>query len=212
MKSKILEQLTAVNGQYNLPKDVLEQIADIAPKDIKEENIASWVESMKPSLAIMQSYADKRVTSFQKDVETLKRQLEEGKKNPEGDLEKRLGEKAAELSKTLDEKLAGYEKKLADMLSMQRQFEEGKKNEDFNKIVERVAEEIGFTDKELLELAKATLTPDMDEKKINENLSSKKKLFIDKQLMEVEGGLATNEEAMRKRADDWVKQQIDSQK
>ena len=41
MKEKILAALTAISGQYNLPKEQLEKIAALAPADLTEDKITS---------------------------------------------------------------------------------------------------------------------------------------------------------------------------
>ena len=81
MKEKILAALTAISGQYNLPKEQLEKIAALAPSDLTEDKINSWAESMKGTMSLMQSYADSRVTGSTKDLEAARKEIEDLKKN-----------------------------------------------------------------------------------------------------------------------------------
>ena len=98
MKEKVLAALSAINGQYNFPKEQLEKIASTAPAFESEDKIVSWVDSLKPMLGLMQSYADSRVTAQSKELVQLREELDAAKKaRVEGvgslsdDLEKRLG-------------------------------------------------------------------------------------------------------------------------
>ncbi len=213
MKEKILALLTASNGQYNLPKDVLDKIANTAPKFEKEEEYSNWVESIKPFMALMQSYSDSRVTNLMKDNEALKAQIGGNGKGAGDDLEERLGKMLEEkVSKTLEEKMAGYKElnsKYEELQKKQKEQEENSKITNFKQTVERIAKEVGL-DNELLGLVSGGIAPDSDEKSINEYLSKCKKTFIDKGILELEGEKTTDEAAARKRADDWVKAQAEA--
>lgn len=212
MKEKILALLTASNGQYNLPKDMLEKIANNAPKFEKEEECSAWVEGIKPFMALMQSYSDSRVTNIMKENETLKAQIESKGKTGD-DLEERLGKMLEEkVSKTLEEKMAGYKELSTKYEELQRKQEEQDKNTKtatFKQTVERIAKEVGL-DNELLNLVSGGISQESDDKSINEYLSKCKKTFIDKGIMELEGEITTDEAAARKRADDWVKAQAEA--
>lgn len=203
MKEKLLALLTANNGQYNLPKDVLDKIADTAPELKTEEEVSAWVESIKPYMGIMQSYSDSRVTNLRKENETLKQR---GKEQA-GDLEERLGKMLDEkLSKTLEERMAGYKELSEKYEALQKKQEEqelNQKTEAFKQMVERIAKEVGL-DNELLNLISGGIAKDSDEKAINTYLSNCKKTFIEKGIMELEGVLTPDDAAAKKRADDWV--------
>ncbi len=209
MKEKILALLTASNGQYNLPKDMLEKIANNAPKFEKEEECSTWVEGIKPFMALMQSYSDSRVTNIMKENEALKAQIGSNGRTSD-DLEERLGKMLEEkVSKTLEEKMAGYKELSTKYEELQKKQEEQDKNTKtaiFKQTVERIAKEVGL-DNELLNLVSGGISQESDDKSINEYLSKCKKTFIDKGIMELEGEITTDEAAARKRADDWVKAQ-----
>lgn len=204
MKEKILALLSASNGQYNLPKDVLERIALSAPVLESDEAISEWVESVKPMMGLMQSFADSRVS------DALKKQPKVENKVQEGDLEERLGRLEESLNKTLSEKLAGYDAQAAKIAELQKQLDETKGREDrasFDELVKRVAKEVGLDDRKL-NLVSGKVTSDMDETKVKEVLSQCKKDFIDMGLSDVEGDLTTKEEVLRKDAASWVEQQL----
>ena len=125
MKEKILAALTAISGQYNLPKEQLEKIAALAPADLTEDKITSWAESQKGTMSLMQSYADSRVSGSTKDLEAARKEIEDwkkkaeeaGKKTPETDLEKALGAMEKRLTDSFEAKfkdLADKNKTLED--------------------------------------------------------------------------------------------------
>ncbi len=216
MKEKILALLTASNGQYNLPKDVLDRIANNAPEFEKEEEYSAWIESIKPFMALMQSYSDSRVTNLMKENESLKSQIGGNKgKTEDNDLESKLDKLLEEkLSKTLDEKMAGYKELSAKYEELQKKQEEQVKQSqaaNFKQTVERIAKEVGL-DSELLNLVSGGISEESDEKSINEYLSKCKKTFINKGIQELEGIQTTDEAAAKKRANDWVQSQVESHK
>lgn len=193
MKEKILAALVAINGQYNLPKDVLERFAGMA--DIEsEDKISSWVDSQKPMLALLQSYSDSRVTTKVKEVEELKKEVESLKsaasKVPtsveDADLEKRLGA-------LFDERMKGFSTQIETLTKanegLQKKLKESEladKEKKFVELKKRVASELGLNDS-VLSLLEGKLNSDMDEKKINEVLSESKKTLVELGLSPVEG-------------------------
>jgi len=213
MKEKILTALVAVNGQYNLPKEYLEKIAATAPAFESEDKISSWVDSQKPVMALMQSYADSRVTERVKEVDTLKKEIETLKGRPQDtDLEKKLGSLKDELWKGFDERLKTLQTQNDELQKKVASYESGDKERQFSELKKRVAKEIGLSDV-ALGLVEGKLNPDMDETKVNEVLSSCKKSLIELGLTPIEGTHTNADSAQvaAKRAGDYLKQ-FESQK
>ena len=109
MKEKILAALTAISGQYNLPKEQLEKIAALAPADLTEDKITSWAESQKGVMAMMQSYADSRVTATTKELETARQEAADWKKKAE-----EAGKQQPTVPADLKEALGAMKKELED--------------------------------------------------------------------------------------------------
>ena len=220
MKDKILAALTAISGQYNLPKEQLEKIAALAPADLTEDKITSWAESMKGTMSLMQSYADSRVSGSTKDLEAARKEIEDwkkkveeaGKKTPETDLKEALGAMKKELEDGFNARLAEITKQNKDLQDQANATAAAEKERQFLEIKKRVAKELGLTDK-ALELVDGKLNSDMDEAKINEVLSAQKKALVELGLNTVESShLSDNpSEAAKARAkaylDDLEKKQ-----
>ena len=219
MKEKILAALTAISGQYNLPKEQLEKIAALAPADLTEDKITSWAESQKSYMALMQSYSDSRVTANSKELQDLKKENEDlkkkteeaGKKTQETDLEKALGAMEKRLTDNFEAKfkdLADKNKTLEDQANATAAAE---KERQFVELKKRVAKELGLSDK-ALGLLEGKLTKDMDETKVNEILSQGKKDLVEMGLHNVESSLITTNpseaaQARAKAALDAIEQQ-----
>lgn len=205
MKQKILASLEASNGQFNLPKEVLEKLAAQAPADLSEEGLSAWVESVKPQMALLQSYADSRVSTALKD----KQPKQDPPKTPELDLEKLLGSKLDEIiSKTVEQKLSGLsglEEKYKALEQKQTEIDNREKAAAFQELTKRVAKEVGLSDWQL-DMVSSKVTPDMDETKVNEVFSACRKTFIEQGFPDVNGKVVTDDEAIAARADDFVKQ------
>ena len=218
MKEKILALLTAKGGQYNLPKDVLSSVADLAPKDLAEDKIEEWVTTIAmPQMALLQRYSDSRVTTLTKELEDLKKKSKEETKKDEHDLEKLLGGLEERISKTVDEKLSGYSElknQHEELLKRQKEVEDAQKLASFQELKKRVAKEVGLNDR-MLNLVDGKVTIDMDETKVKEVFADCKKEFIGMGLMEVENTLAGDDTAVRQRAksrlDEFIKEHPDSQ-
>ena len=195
MKEKILAALTAISGQYNLPKEQLEKIAALAPADLTEDKINSWAESMKGTMSLMQSYADSRVTATSKELETARQEAADWKKKAEeagkqqpaapADLKEALGAMKKELEDGFNARLAEITKQNKDLLDQANATAAAEKERQFLEIKKRVAKELGLTDK-ALELVDGKLNSDMDEAKINEVLSAQKKALVELGLNTVE--------------------------
>ncbi len=209
MKEKILTALVAVNGQYNLPKEYLEKIAANAPAFESEDKIQSWVDSQKPMMALMQSYADSRVTERGKEIDNLKKEIETLKGNPQQDtdLEKKLGSLKDELWKGFDERLKTLQTQNDELQKKVAGYENNDKERQFSELKKRVAKEIGLSDS-ALELVEGKLNSEMDETKVNEVLASCKKSLIELGLTPIEGKRinANAAEIAQKRAESFLKE------
>lgn len=209
MKEKILAALTAISGQYNLPKEQLEKIAALAPADLTEDKITSWAESMKGTMSLMQSYADSRVSGSTKDLEAARKEIEDwkkkaeeaGKKTPETDLEKALGAMEKRLTDSFEAKLKGLEDKNKTLEDQANATAAAEKERQFVELKKRVAKELGLSDK-ALGLLEGKLTQDMDETKVNEILSQGKKDLVEMGLSSVESSHVSTDpsEAAKARA------------
>lgn len=215
MKEKILAALTAISGQYNLPKEQLEKIAALAPADLTEDNVNTWAESQKGLMAMMQSYADSRVTATSKELETARQEAADWKKKAEeagkqqpttvpADLKETLGAMKKELEDGFNARLAEITKQNKDLQDQANATAAAEKERQFLEIKKRVAKELGLTDK-ALELVEGKLTSDMDEAKINEVLSAQKQVLVEMGLHSVEDHVSTDpSEAAKKRADAFL--------
>ena len=215
MKEKILAALTAISGQYNLPKEQLEKIATLAPADLTEDKITSWAESQKGVMAMMQSYADSRVTATTKELETARQEAADWKKKAEeagkqqptvpADFQTALGAMKKELEDGFAAKLAEITKQNKDLQDQANAAAKAEKERQFLEIKKRVAKELGLTD-EALGLVEGKLTSDMDEAKINEVLSEQKKVLVKMGLSNVEDGHASTDpsEAAKARAKEYL--------
>lgn len=215
MKEKILAALSAISGQYNLPKEQLDKIAALAPADLTEDKITSWAESQKGVMAMMQSYADSRVTATTKELETARQEAadwkkkaeEEGKQQPTmpADFQTALGAMKKELEDGFNAKLAEITKQNKDLQDQANATAAAEKERQFLEIKKRVAKELGLTD-EALGLVEGKLTSDMDEAKINEVLSEQKKVLVKMGLSNVEDGHASTDpsEAAKARAKEYL--------
>ena len=193
MKEKILAALTAISGQYNLPKEQLEKIAALAPADLTEDKITSWAESQKGTMSLMQSYADSRVSGSTKDLEAARKEIEDwkkkaeeaGKKTPETDLEKALGAMEKRLTDSFEAKLKDLADKNKTLEDQANATAAAEKERQFVELKKRVAKELGLSDK-ALGLLEGKLTQDMDETKVNKILSQGKKDLVEMGLSSVE--------------------------
>lgn len=211
MKEKILAALTAISGQYNLPKEQLEKIAALAPADLTEDKISSWAESMKGTMSLMQSYADSRVSGSTKDLEAARKEIEDWKKKAEeagkqqptvpADLKEALGAMKKELEDGFNARLAEITKQNKDLQDQANANAAAEKERQFLEIKKRVAKELGLSDK-ALGLLEGKLKSDMDETKVNEILSQGKKDLVEMGLSSVESSHVSTDpsEAAKARA------------
>ena len=216
MKEKILAALTAISGQYNLPKEQLEKIAALAPADLTEDKINSWAESQKGLMAMMQSYADSRVTATSKELETARQEAADWKKKAEeagkqqpatvpADLKEALGAMKKELEDSFNTKLEELKQKNKDLQDQADARSAADKEREFTELKKRVAKELKLSD-EALELLEGKLTSDMDEAKVNEVLSAGAKKLTEMGLHTVEAGhqVQGGEEAVKARAKAFI--------
>lgn len=209
MKEKILAALTAISGQYNLPKEQLEKIAALAPADLAEDKISTWAESQKGVMALMQSYSDSRVTASSKELADLRKEVEDwkkkaeeaGKTHQETDLEKALGTLKKELEESFESKMKEIKDQNEELRKKVGEGETAEKERQFAELKKRVATELGLSE-QALGLIEGKLTSDMDEAKVNEVLSAQKKVLVEMGLTSVESGKISHDvsEAARTRA------------
>lgn len=215
-KEKILAALTAISGQYNLPKEQLEKIAALAPADLTEDGLQTWAESQKGLMAMMQSYADSRVTATSKELETARQEAADWKKKAEeagkqqtttvpADLKEALGAMKKELEDSFNTKLEELKQKNKDLQDQADARSAADKEREFTELKKRVAKELKLSD-EALELLEGKLTSDMDEAKVNEVLSAGAKKLTEMGLHTVEAGhqVQGQEEAVKARAKAFI--------
>ncbi len=209
MKEKILTALVAVNGQYNFPKEYLEKIAANAPAFESEDKIQSWVDSQRPMMALMQSYADSRVTKRGEEIDNLKKEIETLKvgSSQDADLENRLGSLKDELWKGFDEKLKTLQTQNDELQKKVTGYENSDKERQFSELKKRVAKEIGLSDT-ALGLVEGKLNSEMDETKVSEVLASCKKSLVELGLTPIEDSRVNANAAQiaAKRAEDFLKE------
>lgn len=209
LKEKVTNRLKEQYSNLGFPQDVLTSVVGVAviglPEDATDDVIAERVKSVEPMLKSFQSNVDKRVSEAKKAAEEIakggKSQEEKPVDNPNGEPEwfKVYREKSEQEKKELQEKI--------DRLV-------GESNQkSFDEKVAVAAKKVGLKG-DLLVLAKASLSPDMDSTVLENKLGA-----IKKTLMESGAKLGseersstmtkTEEDAARAEAAEWVKKQAE---
>ncbi len=209
LKEKVTNRLKEQYSNLGFPQDVLTSVVGVAviglPEDATDDVIAERVKSVEPMLKSFQSNVDKRVSEAKKAAEEIakggKSQEEKPVDNPNGEPEwfKVYREKSEQEKKELQEKI--------DRLV-------GESNQkSFDEKVAVAAKKVGLKG-DLLALAKASLSPDMDSTALENKLGA-----IKKTLMESGAKLGseersstmtkTEEDAARAEAAEWVKKQAE---
>ncbi len=209
LKEKVTNRLKEQYSNLGFPQDVLTSVVGVAviglPEDATDDVIAERVKSVEPMLKSFQSNVDKRVGEAKKAAEEIakggKSQEEKPVDNPNGEPEwfKVYREKSEQEKKELQEKI--------DRLV-------GESNQkSFDEKVAVAAKKVGLKG-DLLALAKASLSPDMDSTALENKLGA-----IKKTLMESGAKLGseersstmtkTEEDAARAEAAEWVKKQAE---
>ncbi len=196
MKEKILERLTQAYSNLGLPKNILEFRADVLSKTVTEESqIEEAVKGENDFLKAIQAFGDKRASSKKGNDGGNKGDNDPKKDEPtDGDSDlKKLIEKQNQLIETLAGRV--------------NELEGSSKKQSFDEKVAKIAKEMDLAG-DMLELAKAKLSPDMDETAIRDSLGATKKIFINMGARfegESGGKYISEEEAARKEAEEWVK-------
>lgn len=209
LKEKVTNRLKEQYSNLGFPQDVLTSVVGVAviglPEDATDDVIAERVKSVEPMLKSFQSNVDKRVSEAKKAAEETakggKSQEEKPVDNANGEPEwfKVYREKSEQEKKELQEKI--------DRLV-------GESNQkSFDEKVAVAAKKVGLKG-DLLALAKASLSPDMDSTVLENKLGA-----IKKTLMESGAKLGseersstmtkTEEDAARAEAAEWVKKQAE---
>lgn len=198
MEEKILERLISTYSNLGLPKSIFEFRAKALAQNLTEESqIEEAVKGENDFLKSIQSFGDQRAI---------------GKKGKDGD---NKGDEKDTLGGNGNE---GTDSELRKLIEQQNALIEGlvkrvndidtnSKQKSFDETVNRVAEKLNLRG-EMLELAKAKLSPDMDEKAIRNSLGETKKIYISLGAnFENENGgkYISEEEVARKEAAEWVK-------
>lgn len=209
LKEKVTNRLKEQYSNLGFPQDVLTSVVGVAviglPEDATDDVIAERVKSVEPMLKSFQSNVDKRVSEAKKAAEEIakggKSQEEKPVDNANGEPEwfKVYREKSEQEKKELQEKI---DKLVGE--SNQKSFDEK---------VAVAAKKVGLKG-DLLVLAKASLSPDMDSTVLENKLGA-----IKKTLMESGAKLGseersstmtkTEEDAARAEAAEWVKKQAE---
>lgn len=206
MVKKMIEALKKRYSNLGLSEEQLNLVAPMAilglPENADEAAIdarasESYISDM---LKNMQSQADK--------IRTLeKRPKDEPKPSNKGD------EPTNPADSKLDQvlQLLNQQKEASDAMKARLDALENKgKQETFDATVTRIGKELGLNG-DMLDLCKARLSSDMDEKAIRDSLGAAKKTLIDNGVKVEEGQQSSasrtaKEEAERKEAVDWVKE------
>lgn len=206
MKQKMTSKLKELFPNLGLTDAVLEQVSGIAIVGLDEAAddaaITERAKSYEAMLKAFQSDTDRRVNEAVKKAGNKGGGANPDPTNPPTNTEP-TG--MPDWFKTYTEKQDAERKELLDKIAAL----EGKNAaQAFDELVAKVAGELGLSGK-MLDLCKLGLSSDMDEAKIKETMGATKKLMaeagakVDEQLP---GATATDEEAARKAAQDWVKE------
>lgn len=192
MKEKILERLTQAYSNLGLSNEILEFRADALSKTITEESqIDDAVKGEGDYFKLIQSFGDKRASA------------KKGKSDDNKGEDVKKGSDVTALQELINKQATLIE----DLSKRIDNLDTNNKQKSFDEKVNTIAKEINLSG-DMLELAKAKLSPDMDDKAIKESLGATKKIFIQCGAHfenESGGQYLSEEEAARKEASDWVK-------
>lgn len=186
------------DDQFNLvvPMAILGLSDDADEATIAARASESYISDMLKS---MQSQADKIRTLEKRPKDEPIPSNKGGKQEPTGD---------GKMDEVL--KLLKAQKDANDAMQKRLEALEGAgKQKDFDSMVARVGSELKLS-AAMLDLCKAGLSSDMDEKAVRDALGAKKKALIDEGVRFDEGGSAGNKgaqsQAEQSEAEEWVKQ------
>lgn len=199
MKEKIIERLNKAYSNLGLSNDIIEFRADVLSKTLTEESqIDDAVKAEEDFFKLIQSFGDKRAAGKKGN----------GKKGNKGE----NGDETDETKDVNDvdglKKLIENQNKLIETLSNRvNELDGSHKQKSFDELVSKVASEVGLKG-DMLDLAKAKLSSDMDETAIRNSLGASKQIFIKCGANfenESNGKFLSEEDAARKNAAEWVK-------
>ncbi len=210
LREKMANMLKEQYSNLGSPQEVLNCVAGMAivglSEDAAEEVIAERVKSAGDMLRAFQSNADKRVSDA---IKATKEGVKGGKiADPSVSVDASNGEgEPVWFAKFREEN----EREKADLLAKIAELEGANARKSFDERVGSAAKAVGLRG-DLLELAKANLSPDMDDAAIANKLGAIKKTLIEsgaKVGSEERSAAAqkTREEAERAKAREWVNQQ-----
>lgn len=206
LKERMSNKLQELYSSLGFSKDVLNDVAEFAVSGLDENcddaALEAHAKGFEGMLKSFQSNTEKRVT------EAVKRASEEknksGQQTSQQQQQQQQGDEPAWF-KTYREAREAEEKKLREEIESLRS---AKFTEDFDKVVKRVAKGLGLSG-EVLELAKAGLSSDMDENAVKDALGKAKKTLIEAGAKigseeRTPQMTQSEEEAARKAAASWV--------
>lgn len=210
LREKMANLLKEQYSNLGSPQDVLNCVAGMAivglPEDAAEEVIAERINSAGDMLRAFQSNADKRVSDA---IKATKEGIKGGKvADPNDGVDNSNGkEEPSWLSEFREENT----RVLAELQAKIAALEGTNARKSFDERVNSAAKAVGLKG-DLLVLAKANLSPDMDDATIANKLGAIKKTLIEsgaKVGSEERNTVAqkTREEALRAEEREWVKQQ-----
>ena len=205
MKEKILKGLKETYSNLGLSEELLSGYAEMKAvgmaSDADDAAVLEVVKGAEGYLKMIQGFTDKRVADAVKKARTKG----EDKDDPD------KVEPSAEMKKILD-LLEGQKSQNEAMAKRIEELEGKSKAASHDEIVAKIAKELNLNG-DALDLAKAKLSIGMSEKEIRDSLGATKQTLI-KLGLSAEGSsevVIQEEEAARKEAEEWVKQQEKAQ-
>ena len=209
LKEKVTNRLKEQYSNLGFPQDVLTSVVGVAviglPEEAADDVIAERIKSVEPMLKSFQSNTDKRVSEAKKAAE----ESFKGEKSQE--------EKPVDKSNEEPGWFRAYrEKQEQEKSELQARIDElvgESKQKSFDDRVAIAAKKVGLKG-ELLVLAKASLSPDMDASALENKLGAIKKTLMESgaKLGSEERTLSmtkTEEDVARAEAKKWVEKQAE---
>lgn len=202
MKEKILELLKKQYSNLGLSKEVLNSYAEHLSVGLEEgvtdEELENKVKSVDGILKATQVFGDKRENDGKKVAQTQNKSEEEPKDNvPE------------EAPSWFKEYLDSEKQKRAELEGKLAELQAANSRVDFDTKVGKIAKELNLSG-DLLDLAKAKLSSDMDETAIRNSLGETKQIFIKSGAIREDGGGITlsTDQAAQQEAKDWLDEKL----
>lgn len=207
MVKKMIEALKKRYSNLGLSEEQLKLVAPMAILGLADDADEAAIDARAS-----ESYVSDMLKNMQSQADKI-RSLEKNPKDKPAPKDNKGDEPTNHDDGKLDEvlNLLKQQKEENDALKTRLDSLEGKgKQQDFDATVARIGKELGLNG-DVLDLCKARLSSDMDEKTIRDSLGAAKKTLIDNGVKVEEGQQtpayrAAKEEAERKEAADWVKE------